>query len=203
VTVVWARHGESTANVAHRFSHRVYDGALTERGRRQAHTLGQRLAQSRSWRPAAIVCSPLRRARQTADIVAGYVDVAVASEVEDLRELDVGDLDGRDEPEAWADYARVLEAWRSGRPGERFPGGEDLRELQTRLLRGVTAAAALAPGDTVLVVAHGGGLRAALPGLAGADPEENLANTALAVIELAAPGAAPPPVRLEAWNLTA
>jgi broad specificity phosphatase PhoE len=46
VKILWARHGENVANLTKTFSYRVFDGDLTERGKRQAAELAERLAAS-------------------------------------------------------------------------------------------------------------------------------------------------------------
>jgi Histidine phosphatase superfamily (branch 1) len=75
-------------------------------------------------RPPALFASPLRRAQQTAEIVAGRLGGDVKT-LDDLREVNVGDLDGRSDPEAWEIYESVLDDWRRGDHDRRFPGGED------------------------------------------------------------------------------
>jgi len=69
-TIVWARHGQNVANLTRTLSFRSYDGDLTELGQRQARELGRALAARQADPVGRIVSSPLRRARQTADIVA-------------------------------------------------------------------------------------------------------------------------------------
>lgn len=180
--VRWVRHGQNEANVTRTLSHRTCDPDLTDLGRRQARDAATGLAGLHP--PAgALVCSPLRRARQTADVVAGRLGLAVAAELEDLREIDVGTLDGRRDADAWRVYDAVLAAWARGDLTARFPGGEDGAELVRRVRRALAAAVRQAVGEpagddpagldpagldpAVLVVAHGGNLRAALPGLTG------------------------------------
>jgi broad specificity phosphatase PhoE len=75
---LWARHGQNVANLTETFSHRVFDGDLTDAGRRQAHELADRLAVGDGEPVAYLVCSPLRRARQTADIVGQRLGLPVA-----------------------------------------------------------------------------------------------------------------------------
>jgi broad specificity phosphatase PhoE len=203
-TLVWARHGENVANLTRTLSYRVFDGELTPAGRRQAAELAGCLAASRAGPVGRIVCSPLRRARQTAEIVAERLRLPVAAEFEDLRELNVGDLDGRSDAQAWQTYTAVVEAWRAGDEGARFPGGEDCAELCRRLLRALSAVAAMdsASGGRTLIVAHGGALRAALPALTGGqDPGSDMPTGSVAVLQLQSPGTAPP-VRLLSWPVT-
>lgn len=171
--VYWVRHGENVANVSRTLSHRVFDGDLTAVGRSQAHALAARLAGEGNDFGSAWT-SPLRRARQTAQILTAELGLGDAEAVEALREVDVGVLDGRSDDEAWRVYETTLTRWRSGDLGARFPGGEDGQQLADRLARALTAIARRDRGPA-LVVGHGANLRAALPVLAGvADPGRDL-----------------------------
>jgi broad specificity phosphatase PhoE len=209
VGVFWARHGENVANLTRTLSYRVFDGDLTDAGRQQARDLGERLAAAAGGdRIGLLVCSPLRRARQTADIVGRRLRLPVAMELDDLREVNVGDLDGRSDSRAWEIYARVLGAWRAGDASARFPGGENRDELCARLLRALTVVTSIATGAVAdgaapgrsLVVAHGANLRAALPGLTGgADPGADLPTGAIAALRVTPGAQAGPPVRLTSW----
>lgn len=165
VEVLWARHAQSEANVARRLSHRVWDPPLTALGRTQADVLGARLTGEGLSGP--VFCSPMVRARETAARVAALLRVDVVP-VEEFRELDVGSIDGRSDAEAWALHDTTLAAWERGVGDLAFPGGEDLTGLAGRVRRGLAAVVARAQGPRVLVVAHGGNLRAMLPVL---DPD--------------------------------
>jgi broad specificity phosphatase PhoE len=170
--VTWARHGENLANVTRTFSFRVYDQSLTERGCQQARELAARLAAGPA--PDRIVCSPLRRAAETAAILAEALGTADVTADENLREVNVGSLDGRSDARSWQIYDSVLNAWRHGDYAARFPDGEDCAGLADRLRAAFTAMTG--PGDDqVLVVAHGANIRAALPLLAAVpDPGQDL-----------------------------
>jgi broad specificity phosphatase PhoE len=50
-------------------------------------------------------------------------------ELDDLRELNVGELDGRSDPRAWDTYTRVLAAWRAGETRATFPQPHPLVRL--------------------------------------------------------------------------
>jgi broad specificity phosphatase PhoE len=139
--VLWARHGQNLANVTRTMSHRSYDGDLTDLGREQAQELADRLVGFVQDPIRLLVCSPLRRARQTADILGRVLGLPVAMELEDLREVNVGALDGRRDAEAWDTYDRVLAAWQSGERTARFPDGEDLDTLCARLRRALMTVA--------------------------------------------------------------
>lgn len=174
-TVLWARHGQNEANLTRTLSHRTHDRDLTELGRRQAEELAVRLAADET--VAVLAASPLRRARQSAEIVGSRLGLPVSALLDEFRELDVGVLDGRSDDEAWQVYERVLAAWREGEPDARFPGGESRPDLCARVRRGLRRVAEAAGDRTAVVVAHGAAVRAALPDLAGVpDPGVDLAT---------------------------
>jgi broad specificity phosphatase PhoE len=132
--VLWARHGQNEANLSRQFSYLRLDLDLTTVGRAQAERLAGALAERLRElpRPPALFASPLRRAQQTAAIVAKQMrgDVGILDE---LREVNVGDLDGRSDPEAWKIYESVLNDWRRGDHDRRFSGGENWQELCARI----------------------------------------------------------------------
>ncbi len=177
MTVVhWARHGENVANLSRTFSYRVFDGNLTDRGIAQAQRLSEKLDAAPA-RYALLVSSPLRRARQTAQIVSARLGLPVAAELDDLREVNVGELDGRADDSAWHVYEATLAAWRSGQLSQRFPGGESGDELSARTRRALEDIATRAGGVDAVVIAHGASIRAALPELTGQpDPGRDLAT---------------------------
>lgn len=198
--ILWARHGQNIANISRTLSHRIFDGDLTAAGRQQAAELADRLV-THDEPIGQVVCSPLRRARQTADLIATRLGLTVAAELDELRELNVGLLDGRSDAQAWAAYDAVLAAWAVGQRSARFPGGEDHAELCARLRRSLATVAAEAGDGDSLIVAHGASLRAAVPALAGvADPGCDLATGSVAAFEVSI-RAPRPEIRLLAWPL--
>lgn len=116
----------------------------------------------------------MRRAAETAAILAEALGMADVTADENLREVNVGSLDGRNDGRSWDTYNSVLDAWRHGDYDARFPGGEDCAGLAARLRAAFMAMTG--PGDDqVLVVAHGANIRAALPLLAAVpDPGQDL-----------------------------
>jgi probable phosphoglycerate mutase len=163
VELLWARHAQSEANVARRLSHEVYDPPLTALGRTQADVLAARLCLSaRDFVSGPVFCSPMVRARETADRVAALLGHPVVP-VDELRELDVGAIDGRSDAAAWALHDATLDAWERGEHDVAFPSGEDQHGLAERVRSGLARVVALSDGPRVLVVAHGGNLRAMLP----------------------------------------
>jgi broad specificity phosphatase PhoE len=201
MTVVhWARHGENVANLSRTFSYRVFDGDLTERGIAQAEHLAETLCAA-SPGYGLLVCSPLRRARQTAQIVSGRLNLPVAAELDDLREINVGELDGRNDDSAWQLYQATLAGWRSGRLERRFPAGESGYELATRIGRALRAVADEAGAQDGVVVAHGASLRAAVPTLTGQpEPGTDLPTGAVARFTVTRRRGSAADIALAAWT---
>lgn len=155
-----ARHGETDDN-ARRVVQGSIDTPLNDRGREQARDLALR---ARAVRTVTVWTSHLRRAAETAEIVADVLHTRVVVD-ERLAESRRGSWEGRElreiertEPEAWA-------AWQRGGAEFRFPGGESLGEHQERVLAALEDVRR-APSPA-LVVAHGGTIRCAL---CAADP---------------------------------
>lgn len=150
-TLLLVRHGATTWNLEGRLQGAT-DVALSEAGIAQARALRPLVD---GWRPDAAIASPLARAADTARIL---VDATPTLDAR-LVEVALGDWEGRTSLELGED----ARAWRRGELVP--PGGEAPQVARTRVLAALSDAAAL--GDVVLVVTHGGVVRAALDGLVG------------------------------------
>lgn len=148
-----ARHGETDWNAQHRWQGHA-DPLLNDRGLAQAEALAEELAGEGI---DAIYASDLARARQTAEIVARRLRVPVKL-LGDLREIDFGEAEGLTTAEVEERYPGALAAYRER--GEALPGGETTANLTTRALAAVKRIADEHPDGTILVVAHGGSIRA-------------------------------------------
>lgn len=129
---------------------------LSERGREQAAALGARLA---ALPVAAVYSSPMERTVQTAEAVAAHHGLEVRVD-EGLIEADYGDWTGA----ALADLARS-ELWSAVQrtPSRvRFPGGEPLTAMQSRVVGALDVLVASHPGQTVVAVSHADPLKAAI-----------------------------------------
>ena len=183
-TIYYVRHGENPANITREFSHRLVDYSLTERGVAQA----RETAAYFSDKPiAAVYSSPLKRARETAEIVAEPHGLPV-TQLEEFRELNVGVLEGQPPTdEIWAFHDGIFDAWFAGDPSVRFPEGEDHADLMARMRAGMLHVAHQHPHQEVVVVAHGGILMATINQLCpGAEREQghipNCSVTKLAAV---------------------
>lgn len=145
VTFYFVRHGESEANVAHRFSGRT-DSPLTERGRAQSEAVAETLRDVPFDR---IVATPLSRSLDTALVIARRRRMPV-DVVSDFIEIDVGERTGMT-----FDEVRGVPQWRDD-GFVAWPGGESLEQVVERGLRAMRRLARETAGGTVLVVGHGG-----------------------------------------------
>ncbi|MGH8861616.1 MAG: histidine phosphatase family protein [Jatrophihabitantaceae bacterium] len=146
--LVLVRHGATVHSHDRRFSGRN-DLPLDEAGERQAAALAKRPFGD----IAAIVTSPLRRARQTAEVIAAALDAPVSVE-EAFAELDFGAFEGLTPGEARERYPDEMIAWRASPEAAAPPGGESFADLAHRVWRGRDAVVAHHPDATVLVVSH-------------------------------------------------
>jgi broad specificity phosphatase PhoE len=142
--VVLVRHGQTEWSVSGQHTGTT-DIPLTEEGRRQAEALGGRLS---GWEFGRVLTSPLLRAADTCEL-AGFGGRAEV--VDDLREWDYGDYEGRRTVDIRKDRPGWL-LWRDG-----VPNGEPVEEVGRRADRVIEAARA-ADGDVALF-AHGHVLR--------------------------------------------
>jgi broad specificity phosphatase PhoE len=180
-TVYLARHGETTWNQAGRWQGHT-DVALHDPGREQA----RRLAEAMRGRGITEVwASDLARARETAEIAAEVLGLPPVVTDPGLRERGFGCFEGltREEcalqfPDEWARY----------RADVRLPppGGEPQSAVVERMREAVLRASRAVPeGAAVLVVSHGGAIRALINAITGVVPPplENGAVFAIAAGE--------------------
>lgn len=147
------RHGENPANLSKVFSNRHVDHPLTEKGVLQAEQTADYFTRQGL---DAVYSSPLKRAAQTAEIIANRLDLAVII-LEAFREIDVGSLEGRPAtPADWALHAQIMNDWFDGKNNAAFPGGENYDDLWARMNDGLLKATAGRSGQKILVVGHGG-----------------------------------------------
>ena len=158
-SVYLAWHGQTAYNLERRFQGHL-PVPLDDTGKAQAQDLAERATGGAAGRPfAALWCSPLLRARQTADIVGTRLGL-VPREEPRLMETDAGDWTDRLFSDVQADDPDGFAGFIEGRPDFAFPGGESFAR------QGVRVAAALADVERgelpAIVVCHGVVIRIAL-----------------------------------------
>lgn len=162
--IVLVRHGQTEANASGLLQGHV-DLPLTELGRRQAAAAAAAVPAG-----ARVVCSPLRRAVETAELLAVAMTVARPPIEVDERwiELDYGEYDGRPLGEV---PAEVWDRWRTD-PDFAPPGGESLRSCGRRVREACEDLAAGGAGPDapdVVVVSHVSPIKAAVAWALGVD----------------------------------
>lgn len=142
------RHGETPLSIEKRFSGRG-DAALTERGTAQAEAAAARLA---GVGLDAIISSPLRRTRQTAEIVAATVGADVVVD-DGFAETDFGEWEGLTFAEVGQQWPGQLQEWIND-PNIAPPGGESMVATEKRVVAARQRTLASYPDAKVLVVTH-------------------------------------------------
>ena len=151
--VLLARHGESDWNRERRWQGHA-DRPLTELGREQAIALAERLD---GMPVAAIYSSDLRRAHDTARAVAERRGLPLTA-LPELREVDVGSWSGLGRDDVEARFPEGAARWHAGGTG--WEDGETYDAMAARVVAAVERIASAHVSETVLIVAHGGPLRA-------------------------------------------
>lgn len=150
-TVLAVRHGETAWNRESRIQGHL-DIPLSPLGLAQA----QRLAQALAGEPLdAIYASDLGRARQTAAAMAERVGLPVQEDA-GLRERGFGCFEGLSWSEIESRWPEQALRWKRRDPDFGAEGGERLRDFYARAVGAVERLAQAHPGQTLLVVAHGG-----------------------------------------------
>jgi probable phosphoglycerate mutase len=149
-SVLWlVRHGESAGNLDPGLR-RSDDPPLTARGREQAARAAAALAAAGV---DAVLSSPLRRARETAEVIAAAAGLE-AGAVAGFAEVGMGALADAGTPEGRAEREAIFGAWLAGDFRRAFPGGEDFAAVMRRVGEGLRALSARAPGSRVALVTH-------------------------------------------------
>lgn len=179
------RHGQSTYNAEKRIQGQS-DVPLSEMGRAQ----GAAVARAMAAVPLdAVFASPLRRAKDTALMVAAVHGLPVQTD-ERLKEVHAGLFQDRMSKEIHQEYPGMIARWRSGDPDFVFPEGES---RQSVIDRGREALLAICQNgySHAAVVSHGGLLLAgikSLLGLQSTDPPFELGNTSITKLEVSGRG---------------
>ncbi len=147
--ILLIRHGETEWNAAEIFRGRA-DIALNENGIRQAELLAEYLKD----KPLdAIYSSRLRRARKTAEIIAGRHGLEVKS-AGGLIDIDFGEWQGLPHREVKDRYGELYAQWLEHPDRVRLPGGESLGEVRERAQDSVNKIVAEYEGKTIGLVSH-------------------------------------------------
>ena len=177
-SVYLARHGETAYNHEGRFQGQG-EVPLNDTGRAQALELAERAV---AYDFRALWCSPLLRARETADAVAARIGLEPKADPR-LMETDAGDWTNLTFAEVRARTPELFDAFAAADPSFAFPDGESFAEQEVRV------SAALADVERgalpALVVCHGMVIRAAFASRTrdGSIPFKRVPNAALVPLD--------------------
>jgi probable phosphoglycerate mutase len=152
-TLVLVRHGATSLTAEKRFSGGLASSnpGLTDEGRAQVREVAEWLAPIGE-AVDVVVTSPVRRARESAEILADRLEVAVVDEP-GLAEMEFGTWDGMTFADVREERPAEIEAWLGSldvAPG----GGESFREVEKRVLDSLSRMLEAYAGKTVVVVSH-------------------------------------------------
>lgn len=151
--LVLIRHGEAYSNVDGTMGGELSDKGLTERGFAQAQALAARLERE-MFRADVLYASTLKRAQQTAEAVAGAINLPIIFD-DELQELRPGDADGMHIDTVRERYPQI----------ERFfsdvftpiaPNGESWGSFQARISASLERIIIAHKDQKIVVVSHGG-----------------------------------------------
>jgi broad specificity phosphatase PhoE len=155
--LIFVRHGQTVANAENRLQGHL-DTELSPLGLHQARIVAAALAQETI---EAVYSSDCQRASVTAEIVAAPHSLPVATDPL-LREARLGDWQGMTVDEIERQYPIEYQAWRRDSISNRPPGAERLEEVIARVNRFFDKVTAKHSKGSILLVAHGGSIRAAV-----------------------------------------
>lgn len=147
------RHGETAWNVDTRIQGQL-DIPLNDTGRWQATRVAEALADSGD-DVSVIYSSDLSRAAATAEAISQRLGLPVTHDA-GLRERQFGLFQGRTVAEVEAIHPELVKRWKSREPDFEPDGAESLRTFYQRCVDTATRLADAHPGETVVLVAHGG-----------------------------------------------
>ena len=153
-TILLARHGETDWNREGRFQGWA-DPPLNATGRAQAVDLSVQLMAEEL---AAVYSSPLRRAYETAEVVAASRGLEPVT-VDALREVDVGSWSGLSRAEIEQRFPEQYARWLDY--GRGWEDGETYEQMVDRVVEALQELAEGRDGERILAVTHGGPMRAA------------------------------------------
>jgi broad specificity phosphatase PhoE len=184
--LVLVRHGQSLSNVERRLDTRPPGRDLTDLGREQARTF------AREWRHqiGIVAHSVAARASQTAAEIGVETDLA-PHELEGIHEVQVGELEDRNDDAAVEEFNTIYQRWHQGDLDVAMPGGETGRQVLDRYVPVITQLRLRHLDDDawrgdVVVVSHGAAIRLVAATLAGVDGgyvlDHHLANAESVVL---------------------
>lgn len=126
------------------------DVPLNERGLKQAKATADYL---KSVDLTTVYCSPLSRARQTADAIC--LDRAIKpTPINDFTDISFGPWEGKSFTELETLYPEAIKTWRENPEKHKLPGAETLSEAMSRSFGQMELLARENQGNSIAIVSH-------------------------------------------------
>ena len=181
ITLILARHGETDWNKNGLLQGSSDFAKLNNVGKKQAKALGKALLK---FNVDIIYSSPLKRASETAEIINKILKKEIVFD-DALKERGWGDWEGRD---AAVEFLRLEKMDIRTRFNFMPPNGESWKEFEIRLIKSVEKIVENNNDKRVLIVTHGGSIRALVPVIKKVPREQTLhlkfANTSISIFKL-------------------
>jgi|CXWL01.1.fsa_nt_gi broad specificity phosphatase PhoE len=164
--LILVRHGETDINTKG-VLHRSEDlEPLSEIGRGQIRQTAEKL---KDYSPKGLCSSKEVRAIQSGEIISEVLELELET-IDGLQERNWGDFSGK----PWTEVQAILDPMTLE---ERYtfvpPNGESWKQFEDRLVKVISELAEKHKGETIVVVTHGGAIRALMPYLLTAPKEES------------------------------
>jgi broad specificity phosphatase PhoE len=182
--LIFVRHGETEKNSKGLLHDSFDEEVLNLKGRRQIKAIAKYL---KSFDPDLIFSSKEKRAIESGKILSKELAIT-AKEVEGLQERNWGKLSGK----PWSDIKMILDPMNLE---ERYTytstNGESWQEFEQRLIKAIKSLINSYPNKNIVVITHGGAIRALMPFLLNVPKEESLKydfdNASVTVFEVISP----------------
>jgi len=154
--ILITRHGKSKHNLGseqeHTFAGNEIDNELAKEGIENARLLANKIKNLENVN--LIICSPLLRSKQTAEIIASSLNIPVV-ELSELVEINVGDFKGQTEEGVRRNFPQAAECFYSGQVEKwAFPNGESFMEVSKRVDNLIEKIKIL-PVNKIVLAGHG------------------------------------------------
>lgn len=147
--VFLVRHAQTRWNVTGRYMGWIDEG-LSDEGLWQAEQLSRRL---KNWSIDSAYSSPLKRAYETAQIIAKPHALQVCT-MHELGEIRIGYWEGMYRDDVKSQYPEIWQAWRSDPSTVQMPNGENMSQVQERAVAAFQDIIGANIGHQVLIVTH-------------------------------------------------
>jgi probable phosphoglycerate mutase len=153
-TLVLVRHGATELTASKRFSGGLASSnpGLTDEGRAQVREVAEWLSPIGE-AVDVVVTSPVRRTRESAEILAERLEVPLREEP-GFAEMEFGTWDGMTFEEVQQQRADEITSWLGSLDVAPGGGGESFRDVEKRVLDGLSRVLEEHAGETVVVVSH-------------------------------------------------